>query len=424
MDNVDTENGENDIVPFINGLNDYYLKNQSDKIKASKAVQAKKGECLSGRAPYGYKIDPDTPNKLIIDENVADMVRKLYEMRADGTGYYLICKWLNENGILPPREYYYSQQNRTPPKKSTKVWGISSVTQVLKNEVYCGNSVTMKKKSISHRKRMVVKRDEDEWVRVENAHEAIVEKSLWETVQKINHAAKEKVANKRPPRQYLFTKLLACPDCGGSFAANQDSNKLLDGSVSVNVDYSCKTRAESAGKICTRHSIREKYLKRIVLDHIKSMAAEITLNKDRMLRQLQEQLIGSVKRKNPAKTKRELEQKLHSIEAQTAKLYEDRCEGIISDDIFGKMIGSLEEKRTKLETELSDLNQSASVWEEKLADIENWTRLISEKSSIEDLDRETLEALIDKIEVGEKEIVDGVKQQEIRIYYKFVGLVN
>ena len=424
MDNVDTDNGENDIIPFINGLNDYYLKNQSDKIKAAKAVQAKKGECLSGRAPYGYMFDPDAPKKLIVDVKVADTVRTLYEMRAGGTGYYLLCKWLNENNILPPREYYYSRQNRTPPKKSTKVWGISTVTRILKEEVYCGNSVTLKNKSISHRKRMVVKRDESEWVRVENAHEAIVEKSLWEKVQEINHTAKEKHSGRRPPRKYLFTKLLVCPDCGGSFAANQDCKKRLDGSVSVNVDYSCKTRIESAGKICTRHSIREKVLKQVVLDHITSMAAQITLDKDKMLQQLQEQIIGSVKQKNPAKTKRDLEQRLHSVEMQTAKLYENRCEGIISDESFGKLITSLEEKRRVIESKLVNLNQSASVREEKLADIENWLLLIEEKSSIEDLDRETLEALIDKIEIGEKDVVDGERRQDVWIYYKFVGLVN
>jgi DNA invertase Pin-like site-specific DNA recombinase len=424
MDNVDTENGENDIVPFINGLNDYYLKNQSDKIKAAKAVQARKGVCLSGSTPFGYKRDPEIPDTLIIDEAVADVVRKLYEMRLNGMGYYALCKWLNENDIMPPKMYYSVRQNREPPKNSSQVWGISSVTQILKNEVYCGVSVGLKNKSCSYRKRMVVKRDESEWVRVENAHEPIVEKSLWEKVQAINLEAKNKFSGKRPPRQYLFSKMLVCPDCGGSFAANLNSKKRLDGSIKDTVFYSCKTRTESAGKICTRHTIMETVLKQIVLDHIKSMVAGVTLDKDKILRQLQEQLIGSVKQKNPAKTKRDLEQKLHSIETQTAKLYEDRCEGIISDDIFGKMITSLEEKRKALETELCNLNQSASVREERLADIESWVRLIEEKSAIEDLDRETLEALVDKIEVGEKEGIDGEKRQDVRIYYKFVGLVN
>jgi len=424
MDNVDTENGENDLVPFINGLNDYYLKNQSEKIKAVLAAKAKEGHFLSGETPYGYMRDPDNHTRLIIDESIADIVRKIFEMRADGVGYYLICKQLNENEILPPRLYYYTRQNREPSKNCSQIWDVTTVKRILNNEIYVGDCVKFKLKSRSYRDKKVVKRDENEWIRIANTHEPIIEKSLWEIVQKINSAAKEKVANKRPTQEKLFAKFLVCPDCGSPFTANLSYNKRSDGSETKCVSYHCKRQMSSAGKVCTRHSISELVLKQIVMNHIKSMVEHIKLDKNKILKQLQERLIGTIKQKNPAKTKRDLEQKLHTIETQTAKLYEDKCEGIISNESFSKMITSLEEKRKTFEKELSELNQSADIQQEKLSDIQKWVRLIEEKSTITDLDRETLEALVDKIEVGEKEVVNGVKTQDVRIYYKFVGLVK
>lgn len=122
LDNVDTENGENDIIPFINGLNDYYLKNLSDRIKSVLTAKAKTGQYLSGETPYGYMRDSENHTHLVIDEYAADIVKKIYDMRLSGMGYYSIARLLNENEITPPRLYYYNRQNRQPPKNSINMW--------------------------------------------------------------------------------------------------------------------------------------------------------------------------------------------------------------------------------------------------------------------------------------------------------------
>jgi len=137
---IDTETGEDDIVPFLNAMNDHYLKNLSDRIKSVLTAKAKNGQKLSGFAPYGYVRSPENHTKLIIDEYAAEVVKRIFELRADGSGYAKIANILNEDGILPPRLYYYLSQNREPVR-ATKIWYTPTVRSILQNEVYVGNIV-------------------------------------------------------------------------------------------------------------------------------------------------------------------------------------------------------------------------------------------------------------------------------------------
>ena len=429
LDNIDTASetdGENDIIPFINGLNDYYLKNLSDRIKTVLTAKAKEGQYLAGETPYGYRRNPENHTRLIIDDYAADIVRKIYDMRADGTGYYSIARYLNEEKIMPPRLYYYTRQNRQPPKTCTKVWQQQIVKIILSNEIYLGHTTNQKYKTLSYRSNKVVERDKSEWIRVENTHVPIIEKSIWDVVQEKNQAAKKRSENNREPQQSLFAKLLICPDCGGLFAPNTEIHTRKTGREVRYTSYYCRTHIATGGAVCTRHTVYEITLKKIILAHIKSQAKMIELDESRMLSLLQERLIGTVKKTNTAKKRRDLEQKLHTIELQTAKLYEDRCDGILSEDRVSEMICDFEEKRKTIQSELDTLNQSENEKSAKLSDIQTWVRLIREKSAIEtieDLDRELLESLIEKIEIGECEVIDGEKCRDVRIYYRFVGLV-
>ena len=425
LDNIDTENGENDIIPFINGLNDYYLKNLSDRIKTVLTAKVKEGQYLSGKSPYGYMRSPENHTRLIVDETAAEVVRKIYELRASGAGYYSIAHYLNKNNIIPPCLYYYNRQNREPPKNCATTWKQISVKDILNNETYTGDSVRFKFKSKSYREKIAICRDENEWIRVANTHTAIIEKDVWESVRAINQKAKEKVADYRKPQQVLFSKMLVCADCGGCFITTVKNQTRKDGSIVRYVGYQCRTKADTGNK-CSWHSVSEIALKQIIFSDIKRQAEQLTLNESRMLRSIQERLIGATKRTNPVKHKHDLEQKLYTIELQNTKLYEDRCEGIISEDGFSELIASLEEKRKVIQSELDALNQSDNEKSAKLSDIQIWVKLIKEKSAIEtieDLDRELLEALIEKIEIGECEVIDGVRQRDIKVYYKFVGLI-
>ena len=111
-DGIDTEDGENDIMPFLNAMNDYYLKNLSDRIKIVLTAKAKDGQKLSGAVPYGYDRNPAEHTRLIVDEYAAGIVKRMFELRATGKGYAAIAGVLNKENILPPRLYYFQRQNR------------------------------------------------------------------------------------------------------------------------------------------------------------------------------------------------------------------------------------------------------------------------------------------------------------------------
>jgi DNA invertase Pin-like site-specific DNA recombinase len=140
-DGIDTESGENDMIPFLNAFNDYYLKCISDKIKLSFQAKAKNGHKLTGTAPYGYVRDATDHTKLAVDEYAAEIIRKIYSLRAEGYGYTRIVSVLNREGITPPRLYYYQRQNRKPSATASPLWHIHAISKILRDEHYLGMTV-------------------------------------------------------------------------------------------------------------------------------------------------------------------------------------------------------------------------------------------------------------------------------------------
>jgi len=175
------------------------------------------------------------------------------------------------------------------------------------------------------------------------------------------------------------------------------------------IHYNCSTFRVSGCSICSWHTVYEISLKKIVLEHIRQMAAEIALDEGAMLERLRDKLIGgrTASKAEASKERRELRQRLHHLEVLTAKLYEDRVTGTLSEDSFSAMAQDIEAERLDKENRLTLLEQSEQEAAAKLSDIQSWIRLIKEKSSFEDVDRDMLESLIEKIEIGERVIENG-----------------
>jgi len=288
---------------------------------------------------------------------------------------------------------------------------------MLNNEIYIGNTVSLKRGTRSHRDNRAYKRDESEWIRVENTHAPLVSTEIWDKVQAINHAAKAKPTNIKPPRPNPFAGLLVCLDC------NTKMNRL-------GKTYLCSTYQRSGNAVCTPHKISERNLKVIVLAQIKNLAEKISLDENTILKKIRIKLISAYKseRTNTSKQRKDLEQQLHKLELQIDRLYEDKIAGQISTETFSLLVANLDKKREEVESKLSASNQAKKQNETKLADIDRWVSLIKEKAvslftqgADEEADRETLTALIEKIEIGEKHVTDGQTHQDVRIFYKTVG---
>ena len=188
--------------------------------------------------------------------------------------------------------------------------------------------------------------------------------------------------------------------------------------------YQCRTHVSSGRVICSSHRISERNLKKLLIAHIKEMAALIALDEGKMLETLQQKLIGgyTAGKSDRTKERRELEQQLYTLETQTEQLYDDKVSGIINAGTFTAMAAKAEAQRLEISDRLDRLTQTTEQTEAKLSDIQRWVKLIKEKSTFVEVDRELLECLIEKIEIGEKKLVNGVKTQDVHVYYRYVGL--
>ena len=422
-DGIDTEDGESDIMPFLNAMNDYYLKNLSDRIKSVLTAKAKAGHKSSGTVPYGYDSNPDDHTKLIVDDYAAGVVQWVFQMRSEGLGYAAIAAALNKEGILPPRLYYFRKRKCETALPCSEFWKVTGVKQILLNEIYCGHTISFKSKVRSYRDKRIVPRDESEWIRVENTHRAIIEEGLWQNVQRVNQVAKERTAKRREPRESLFAKLLVCTDCGSKLAYIAIKRTRESGKTIWYGSYCCRRHLNSGYTACSSHRISEANLKKLVLTHIEEQANRLTLDEAGMLVTLRKRLLGSHKaeKRDLTKERRGLEARLHALELQMDQLYEDKVEGMVSADTFRKLSRKVEAERTEVLERLSSLNQEAESNEAKLADIDRWVNLIKEKSTVSGVDRELLEVLVERIEVGEKQEVNGVKTQDVWVVWKYIG---
>lgn len=421
-DGVDTDTGENDIMPFLNAMNDFYLKNLSGRIKSVFQAKANNGHKLTGTAPYGFLRNPDDHTKLIVDDYAADVVRRIYKMRVDGLGYGKIVAALNADRIPPPRRYFYQRQNRKPAKTCSEFWQIHSIPTILKDEHYLGHTVSCKH-GRSYRNSKAKNKPQSEWVKIQNTHEAIIDIGTWEQVQEVNARLAKTVENARKPQPSLFTGKLFCADCNVIMMPHSELRSKK--SEKRRTSYSCKTYHITGRQSCSRHGINEDTLKKIVLEQIKAHAEQIRLDEKAALRKLQEKLNAGyvVDKVELSKEIQALKQELHKIDVQTEQLYEDKITGIISADTFTRMTEKSEQHRTEVADRIVSLEASSKEAKAKHEDIKRWVHLIKENSALEDVDRDLLETLIERVEVGEKVVQDGVKSQEVKVYYKFVGMV-
>ena len=422
-DGIDTENGENDIMPFLNAMNDYYLRNINEKIESVLRVKAKDGQKLSGGVPFGYKRNPEEHTRLIVDEHAAKIVRRIFELRANGMGYGAISGILNKEKILPPKLYYIHRMNREVNSRSncSEVWQQTTVKRLLENESYIGHTVSFKRKTNSYRGNRAKVRES---IRVENTHSPIVSDELWETVQRIGMEAKSKYSGSREPKQSLFTKLLFCADCNAIMGYNTNIKINPKSGATEYGSYNCRTHQKSGRSICSWHRISELALKTLVLQLIKEKAKLIALDEESILQTLKQKLIATHKSGmvDIVRERKELEQQLQSLDIRLEQLYEDKVAGDISTETFMSLSSKAEKQRLELADRISSLTQTEKQSKAKQNDINCWISLIKEKSTLKEVDRDLLDSLIEKVEVGEKKIVNGVKTQDIKIYFKYVGL--
>ena len=422
LDCLDTEGDNTDMLHFRSLMNDYHLKDLSGKIKSVLHAKMRSGQYIAAYAPYGYRKSAADRHRLVIDEEAAAVVRRMFELRRGGMAYGKIAAVLNREGILSPR-WYWAKRYGNGSCKYANLWMYATVKNILTNEVYTGNLIQNQTGSRSYKDDTMIYKPESEWIRHEALHEAIISPEVWNEVQAINRERTRLSADNAPPKPFLFTGKLICADCKALLQGNRETQRRKNGTFKKYVSYFCSRYTASGYGACSRHTIYEMTLTELVLNEIRAHAEALELDEAAMLDRLQAQRTAAdAERLESVRQKiGKLRRRVYELEQMTAKLYEDKVCGSISAASFAVLLEKTEQERCQRTDRLDTLLAEIREYEQSAADIQSWAAVVRKHLHIRELDRETVDELIDRIEVGEKTVIDGKNVRDIKIYYRFVG---
>lgn len=419
-DSIAENDGNVDFAPIRNYFNEWYAKDCSRKTRASFKAMAEAGKFIGSKAPFGYIKNPEDKHHLLVDEEAAAIVRKIFDYAVSGLGYKAISKRLRDEDILNPNAYnnivdptfYKSNYWRQPHD-----WHPSSIKTILTNPTYLGHVVNGRRKTKSFKCQELIRTPPEEWIVVEDMHEPIIDKRVWDEAQE--NLQKRKRSGHNGAIQ-IFAGLLKCADCGYSMAYSRNNAAHHNGS------YRCSLYNVKGKNYCSSHYITYDALYQIVLADIQRKAFVARLFQDNFMRTLTAQTAGTLreKLKKAEKDLKRLSSRAVELEQIISKLYEDHALGRITADRFEGFMLKFEAEKKQVE---SGLKNAREVMEEEKAQLDNaqhFTEVILSYADLKELSAPILNELIDCIEIGQKEVVDGEKTQSIRILYKQVGYVE
>ena len=402
LDNIDTayDNSNNDIAPFKSILNEMYAKDTSKKINSVLQTKRNNGEYL-GTAPYGYKKDPENKYHLIIDEEAANVVKLIYEKYLSGFGTMQIADYLSEKKIPIPSDY--NKRNRGIKSLTYGLWQQSTVRFILSNEIYTGAVIQGKRKKVSFKSKKFIDLPEEDWIKIDNMHEAIISKEDFEMAKKVINATK---GSRVVQNDYLFKGLLRCYDCKGYIGIRSPDKH-------GNVYGRCQ-RYGRFGKfdVCSPHNFNYQVFEEQMLDVLREVCREYTNKK-----QLEE--IAKQAKKREAKEldiNKQIEFFKKTIENETKKLevmYDDRLAEIISLDEYMKNAKRIKENVKSYEENIKNLEKELSGENTKNKEIQ-LDNLIEEFLGMQRPSKEIIREFIERIEIHSDKQVD--------IYFNFKPL--
>ncbi|RGU04993.1 DUF4368 domain-containing protein [[Clostridium] leptum] len=413
-DGVDSDKGDNDFTPFRNLFNDFYARDTSKKIRAVMRSKGNAGEHLCTNPPYGYRKDPADKKKWIVDEEAAEVVKRIFDLCIAGKGPMQIAKMLTADKVLTVKAHYAKQNGRTMPDNPYR-WSVESIRGILERPEYTGCTVNFKTHSKSHKlKKRLQNAPENQRIFL-NTQPAIIEEQVFERVQELR-------ANKRRPakqaeRQGLFSGLLYCADCGSKlhFATGKNMTPEQD-------CYRCSKYKSNTGD-CTMHYIREETLKLFVLQRIFDVTAmffdDIQSFQNMVYQQRFEEAEKAVKRQ-----KKELEQarkRIAELDRIFKRIYEDDINGTISHERFLKLSAEYEAEQKEL-TEFVKVGQAAvDTYEQDRTDFDSFAAVIRKYVGIRELTPAIVNEFVKKIIVHAPDKSSGHRRQKIEIVWNFIG---
>lgn len=369
---VDSANpSENDFTPFLNIMNEWYAKDTSNKIRAIFRSRMQDGKRCSGAIPYGYKRDPEDKNHLLIDEEAAKVVRRIFQMIIDGMGTKAIANKLSEEKVLIPSAYLEQSehgQSRNHSYHDPYRWNCTAVAYILEKQEYMGHTVLGKTICENFKTKKRRKATLDELIIFENTHEAIVDEETWHLAQKLRRKTKRTLAN--GTYSHRLSGLLYCSDCGKrlSYASPHSQHRADGKTYDADSNFRCPTYKSMYGE-CTMHFIKASTLDSLVDEAIRKVAAYVLKDEQAFLQQVKE-LTSASQAVMQTDSKKELvtaKKRIAELDNFIKKLYEGNASGKIPDSLKSSWLSMTPSNRNLKQGSLKSKRRSANSGKRKNA---------------------------------------------------------
>ena len=419
-DNVDTAEGENELAPIRNLFNEWYARDISKKRRISNKIKGNAGEPM-GQPPYGYIKDPNDPKHWIVDDEAAQVVRRVYSMTLEGFGTEQIAAQLEKDDVLTPRAYWLTKGIKRPGKGKQQPptkWNSSTITKILSLQEYCGDILNFKTYSKSYKNKKRIDNDRENWVVFQDVHEAIIERAVYEQVQQKRGKIRKRRTNNG--EHNMFSGLLVCADCGSNlhFHFNQGNPEIKY--------FNCSNYKGNRGTCTSTHYVRVDFLEEVVLGEIRRLTKFASLYEDEFVKAVigHSQQAEQTDRKLKEKELRTLLARDEELDGLFERIYEDNVPGKLSDDRFAKMSRRYEDEQKELAEKIKKLRSEIEKQSSRSMTTDMFIGLVRKYTRARKLTPRMLNELVEKIEVFNAEKIDGVWEQRLRIHYNCVGTIE
>ena len=422
-DAIDSDEGESEIAPFKNILNEMYARDISKKIRSSHRLRGSMGEPLS-QPPYGYMKSPENKKKWIIDPEAATVVKSIFKMCLDGKGNETIARELQESEVLIPMAYWQSKGlNRGGKKTQTNPykWCKTTVQKILSQQEYCGDIINFKTYSKSFKNKTRYENSKENWAVFKDVNEPIIDRETFEIVQKFISKIKRRAPKKENGERSIFNGLIYCGDCHSKMRYHTStSNKEIH-------YFTCSdNKVDYRGKCPGRHYVRADALEKVVKLELRRLVEMLEIDESYFA-----QLLLRKNDEEREKDKKFLETELQKAIARSGtvsqlyeKLYEDNVIGKVSDEWFVELSHKYEKERMNLKAKIADTRHKIEELKNNNSEYEKFISAIRRFMQMDNLTSPLLRELIDHIDIFETEGTGKSRTQRIVIYYRFIGYIE
>lgn len=438
--NVDSINGDNgnEFAPFLNIMNEWYVRDTSRKIKAVMQAKGNSRKHLTTVAIYGYQKDPEDKEHWIIDEEAAIVVRRIFQMFIDGMGPVQIARKLTEDQVERP-SYYLAKKGLGTCRRNVNLdrpytWSSSVVCSIVDHPEYMGHTVNFRNYKDSYKDKHSKKADPSDWVIFENTHEAIVDKDTWELAQKMRQTKRRTtIKGEANP----LTGLIYCADCGAKMFNHQSRSYELkdkDGNPTGKFskpqnNYICSTYSKAKHRFeehCTQHHVRSDVLNDLILQTIQYACEYVKEHETEFIARVKEKahIQQDAQIKQLKKDLSKFQRRYAELDHLIKRIYEDNVTGKLSDKRFEMFMADYEKEQLEVESSIKSMNAELATYEEATDNADRFIELAHRYTNFSELTPAMLHEFVDKVIVHEPDKSSGVRTQQIAIYLKFVGQIN